>query len=137
MCTRNQAKLLDYLTIYQVVAATAVDDSENTTIVNDEEDVKQVVALNFVRVINLCTQRSLRNDGSILVHVMSAKDLLLTHLMIVFISYNVSCCNIVILNIRSTNIPTINSSDVGTFARTFPLHVAKFLAAEAHDVGGM
>jgi hypothetical protein len=136
MCTHSQVKLLDYLTIYQVVAATAVDDSENTTIVNDEEYVKQVVALNFVRVINLCTQRSLHNDGSILVHVMSAKDLL-THLMIVFISYNVSCCNIVILNIRSTNIPTINSSDVGTFARTFPLHVARSLAAEAHDVGGM
>jgi hypothetical protein len=99
--------------------------------------VKQVVALNLVRVINLCTQRSLHNDGSVLVRVMSAKDLLLTHLMIIVVSCNVSCSNIVILNIRSTNIPTISSNDVGTFAQAFLLHVAKSLVAVAPDVGGM
>jgi hypothetical protein len=137
MCSHSQAKLLDYLTVYQVVAATTVDDGKNTTIINDEEDVKQVVALNLVRVINLCTQRSLHNDGSVLVRVMSAKDLLLTHLMIIVVSGNVSCINIVILNIRSTNIPTISSNDVGTFAQAFLLHVAKSLVAVAPDVGGM
>jgi hypothetical protein len=136
MGSRSQAKLLDYLTVYQVVAVTTIDDGENMTIVNDEEDVKQVVALNLVRMMNLCTQRSLHNDDSILVRVMGAKDLLLTHHMIVVVSYNVSCSNIVILNIRSTNIPTISSSDIGTFARTFPLHVAKSLAAVVPNVGG-
>jgi hypothetical protein len=137
LCSRSQAKLLDYLTVYQVVAATAVDDDENMTIVDDEEDVKQVVALNLICLINLCTQRSLHNDGSVMVRVMSAKDLLLTHLVIVVGSYNVSCSNIGILNIISTNIPTISTSDVGTFVRTFPLQVAKSLAAVAPDVGGM
>jgi hypothetical protein len=136
MCSRSQAKLLDYLTVYQVVADTVVDDIENMTIINDEEDVKQVVVLNFVRVINFCTQRSLHNDGSVLVHVMSAKDLLLTRLMIVVVSCNVSCSNIIILNIRSTNITTIISSNVGTLARTFPLHEAKSLAAVAPNVRG-
>jgi hypothetical protein len=137
MCSRSQAKLLDYLTVHQVAAATAVDDGENTTIVDDEEDVKQVVALNLVHVINLCTQRSLHNDSSVMFHGMSAKDLLLSYLMIVVVSCNVSCSNIFILNIRSTNIPTISSSDVGTFARAFPLHVAKPLAVVAPDVRGM
>jgi hypothetical protein len=136
MCSRSQAKLLDYHTVHQVVAATAVDDIENTAIVDDEEDVKQVVALNLVHMINLCTQRSLHNDGSVIFHGMSTKDLLLTRLMIVVISCNVSCSNIVNLNIRSTNIPTISSSDVGTFAQTFPLHVAKSLATVAPNVGG-
>jgi hypothetical protein len=135
MCSRSQAKLLDYLTIYQVVAATAVDDGENTTIINDEEDVKQVVALSLVCVINLCTQRSLHNDSFVLARVMSDKDLLLTRLMIIVVSCNVSCSNIVILNIISTNIPTINSSDIGMFSQTFPLHVAKSLVAVAPDVG--
>jgi hypothetical protein len=136
MCSHNQAKLLDYLTIHQVVVATAVDDGENTTVVDDEEDVKQVVALNLVRVINLCAQRSLHNDGSVIFCGMSVKDLLLTCLMIIVISCNVSCSNIFILNIRSTKIPTISSSDIGTFAQTFPLHVAKSLAEVAPDVGG-
>jgi hypothetical protein len=135
MCSRSQAKLLDYLTIYQVVAATTINDGENTTIIDDEEDVKQVVALNLVRVINLCTQRSVHNDGSVMLRVMSAKDLLLTHLMIVVVSCNVSCSNIFILSIRNTNIPTINNG-VGTFAWTFLLHVAKSLAAVAPDVRG-
>jgi hypothetical protein len=117
MCSCSQAKLLDYLTVYQAVALTVVDDGENMTIVHNEE-VKQVLALNLVLTINLCTQRSLHNDGSVLVHVMSDKDLLLTHLMIVVISCNVSCSNIIILNIRSTNIATVSSSDVGMFART-------------------
>jgi hypothetical protein len=137
MCSHSQAKLLDYLTIYQVVVATAIDDGENMTIIDDEEDVKQVVALNLVCVINLCTQILLHNDGSIMLCVMSAKDLLLTHLMIIVVSYNVSCSNIFILNIRSTNIPTISSSNIGTLARTFPLHVAKSLAVAAPDVRGM
>jgi hypothetical protein len=48
--------LLVYLTVHQVVVATAVDDGENTTIVDDEEDMEQVVALNLVRVINMCPQ---------------------------------------------------------------------------------
>jgi hypothetical protein len=137
MCSRSQAKLLDYLTVYQVVAATAIDDGENTTIVNDEEDVKQVVALNIVHVINLCTKKLLHNDSSVLVHVMIARDLLLTRLMVVVTSCNVSSSNIAILNIRSTNIPTISSSNVGTFSRTFLLRVAKSLAVVAPDVGGM
>jgi hypothetical protein len=136
MCSRSQAKLLDYLTVHQVVVDTTVDGGENTTIVDDEEDVKQVVALNLVCVINLFAQRSLHNDGSVMFHGMSAKDNLLTRLMITAVSWNVSCSNIFILNIRSTNIPTISSSDVGTFARTFPLHVAKSLAAVAPDVRG-
>jgi hypothetical protein len=59
MCSRSQPKLLDYHTVHQVVAATAVDDGENTTIIDDEDDVKQVVAFNLVRVIKLCAQRSL------------------------------------------------------------------------------
>jgi hypothetical protein len=136
MFPHSQAKLLDYLTVYQVVAATAVDDGENMTIVDDEEDVKQVVALNLVRVINLCTQRSLHIDGSVMFYVLSAKGLLLTHLMIIVVSCNVGCSNIFILNIRSTNIPTISSRYVGTFAWTFPLHVAKSLIVVAPDVGG-
>jgi hypothetical protein len=136
MCSRSQAKLLDYLAVHQVVAATTIDDGENMTIADDKEDVEQVVVLNLVRVINLCAQRSLHNDGSVMFRGMSAKDLLLTHLMIVVISYNVSCNNIFILNI-STNIPTISNSDVGTFARTFLLHVSKSLAVVAPDVGGM
>jgi hypothetical protein len=134
--SHSQAKLLDYLTIHQVVPATTIDDGENMTIVDDEEDVKQVVSLNLVRIINLCAQRLLHNDGSVMFHGMSAKDLLLTRLMIVVVSCNVSCSNIFILNIRSTNIPTISSSDVGMFAQTFPLHVAKSLAVVALDVGG-
>jgi hypothetical protein len=135
--SQSQAMLLDYLTVYQVVAATAIDDGENTIIVNDEEDVKQVVVLNLVCTINLYTQRSLHNDGSILVRVMSTKDLLLTRLMILVVSCNFNCSNIIILNIRNTNIPTISSSDVGTFAWTFPLHVAKSLTVVALDVKGM
>jgi hypothetical protein len=59
MCSRSQPKLLDYHTVHQVVAATAVDDGENTTIIDDEDGVKQVVAFNLVRVIKLCAQRSL------------------------------------------------------------------------------
>jgi hypothetical protein len=137
MCSHSQAKLLDYLTVHKVVTATTVDDGENMTIFDDEEDVKQVVALNLVHVINLCAQRSLHNDGSVMFYGMSAKDLLLTHFMIVVISCNVSCSNVFILNIRSTNIPTISSSDIGTFARTFPLHVAKSLATVAPNVRGM
>jgi hypothetical protein len=66
MYYRSQAKLLDYLTVHQVVTATAIDDGENTTIIDDEEDVKQVVALNLFHVINLCAQRSLHNDSSVM-----------------------------------------------------------------------
>jgi hypothetical protein len=43
MCSCSQDKLLDYLTVHQVVAATAIDDGESTTIIDDKEDVKQVV----------------------------------------------------------------------------------------------
>jgi hypothetical protein len=43
MCSRSQDKLLDYLTIHQVDPATAIDDGESTTIIDDKEDVKQVV----------------------------------------------------------------------------------------------
>jgi hypothetical protein len=136
MSSHSQAKLLDYLTVHHVVVATVIDDGENTTIGDDDEDVKQVVALNLVLVINLGAQISLYNDGSVMFHGMSTKDLLFTHLMIVVVSYNVSCSNIVILNIRSTNIPTISSSDIGTFSRTFPLYEAKSVAAVAPDVGG-
>jgi hypothetical protein len=134
LCSRSQAKLHDYLTVHQVVAATTINDGENMTIVDDEEDVKQVVALNLVRVINLCAQISWHNDGSVMFRGMNAMDLLLICLMIVVVSCNVSYNNIFILKIRSTNIPTISSSDIGMFAQTFLLHVAMSLAVVALDV---
>ena len=45
MCSRSNAKLLDYLSVHQIVAATTVDDGKDSTLVDDEEGVKQVVLL--------------------------------------------------------------------------------------------
>jgi hypothetical protein len=129
----GQAKLLDQLNVHQVVVATIINDGMYTVVLDDEEHVEEVVALSVVVVVTRCgTQSSLHNQGLIGLSRCCAKNLFITITSL----YNVSSNSIFIFNIRSTNIPTITSSNVGPFAGAILLNMANSLAAVALDVGG-
>jgi hypothetical protein len=88
-----------------------------TVVLDDEEHVEEVVALSVVVVTSRGTQSSLHNQGLIGLGHCCTKNLFIT--------------------IRSTNIPTITSSNVCPFAGAISLNMAKSLAAVALDVGGV
>jgi hypothetical protein len=122
----GQAKLLNHLNVHEVVVATTVNDGMYTAVLDNEEHVEEVVALFVVVVVNHDTQSSLRNQGLIGLYRCCTNNLFLT----IIGSCNVSSNSIFIFNIRSTNIPTITSSNVCPFAREISLHMAKFLAEQ-------
>ena len=128
----GQAKLLDHLNVHQVVAATTVNDGMYTAVLDDEEHVEEVVALSVVVVTSHGTQSSLHNQSLIGLGRCCTKNLFI----IIITLCNVSSNSIFIFNIRSTNIPTITSSNVCPFAGAISLNMAKPLAAVALDVGG-
>jgi hypothetical protein len=132
MLSCGQAKLLDHLNVHQVVAATTINDGMYTTVLDDEEHVEEVVALSVVVVADRGTQSSLHNQGLIGLGRCCTKNLFIT----IISSRNVSSNSIFIFNIRSTNIPTITSTNVCLFAGAISLHMAKSLAAVALDVEG-
>jgi hypothetical protein len=132
MLSCGQAKLLDHLNIHQVVAATTINDGMYMAVLDDKEHVEEVVALSVVVVTSRGTQSSQHNQGLIGLGRCCTKNLFITIISL----YNVSSNSIFIFNIRSTNIPTITSSNVCPFAGAISLNMAKPLAAVALDVGG-
>jgi hypothetical protein len=132
MLSCGQAKLLNHLNVHQVVAATTINDGMYTTILDDEEHVEEVVALSIVIVAYRGAQSPLHNQGLIGLYRCCAKNLFIT----IIGPCNVSSNSIFIFNIRSTNIPTISSSNVCPFTGAISLHMAKSLAAVAPNVGG-
>jgi hypothetical protein len=108
MLSCGQAKILDQLNVHQVVAATTVNDGMYTVVLDDEEHVEEVVALSVVIVTSHDTQSSLHNQGLIGLGRCCTKNLFITIITLC----NVSSNSIFIFNIRSTNIPTITSSNV-------------------------
>jgi hypothetical protein len=132
MLSCGQAKLLDRLNVHQVVAATIVNDGMYTAVLDDEEHVEEVVALSVVVVTSRGTQSSLHNQGFIGLGRCCTNNLFITLISLC----NVSSNSIFIFYIRSTNIPTITSSNVCPFAGAISLNMAKSLAAVALDVGG-
>jgi hypothetical protein len=133
MLSCGQAKLLDHLNVHQVVAATTVNDGMYTTVLDDEEHVEEVMALSVVVVTSRGTQSSLHNQGIIGLGRCCTKNLFITIISLC----NVSSNSIFIVNIRSTNIPTITSSNVCPFAGANSLNMVKSLAALELDVGGV
>jgi hypothetical protein len=63
MLACGQAKLLDPFRTHQVVGTPVVDDDMCTSVVDDEEDVKQVVALLLGRLLHLCAKNTLDDDA--------------------------------------------------------------------------
>jgi hypothetical protein len=101
-----------------------------TVVLDDEEHVEKVLALYVVILANCGTQNLLHGQGPICFGHYCAKDLFIT---IISLS-NVSSNNIFIFNIRSTNIPTITSSNLCPFVGEISLHMAKSLVAMALNV---
>src|SRR5438105_15853046 len=114
----------------------------DTAVLDDEEHVKKVMALELVVLPDRGTQSSLHNQSPIVHGRSGTKNLIST----VIVPCNVSCNNIFIFNIRSTNIPTVASGNVRAkpswsfplpsppFARAIPLHMTKSFAAVALNV---
>jgi hypothetical protein len=132
MLSCGHAKILGHLNVHHVVAATTVNDGMYTTVLDDEEHVEEVVALFVIVVTSRGTKSSLHNQGLIGLGRCCTKNLFITIISLC----NVSSNNIFIFNIRSTNIPTIISSNVCPFAGAISLNMAKSLAAVALNVGG-
>jgi hypothetical protein len=65
MLACGQAKLLDQLKTHQVVGTPTVDDDTCTPVVDDEEGVKQAVALLLVQLLHLCAKNTLDDDAPI------------------------------------------------------------------------
>src|SRR6266508_2479954 len=99
MRTRCQANLLDYCIIHQSVSATVDDDGMDTAVLDDEKHVEKVMALELVVLPDRGTQSSLHNQSPIVLGCSGTKNLIST----IIVPCNVSCNNIVIFNIRSTN----------------------------------
>jgi hypothetical protein len=125
MLSCGQAKLLDQLNVHQVVVATTANDGMYMAVLDDEEHVEEVVTLSVVVVTSRGTQSSLHNQGLIGLSRCCTKNLFTTIISLC----NVSSNSIFIFNIRSTNIPTITSSNVCPFAGAISLNMAKSLAA--------
>src|SRR5438105_3942 len=102
----------------------------DTTVLDDEEHVEKVMALELVVLPNHGTQSSLHNQSPIVLGRSGSKNLIST----VIVPCNVSSSNIFIFNIRSTNIPTIASGNIRPFAWAIPLHMTKSFAAVALNV---
>src|SRR5207244_8810084 len=130
MLPRGQAKLLDHRNIHQIVAATAIDDGMDTAVLDDEEHVEKVMALELVVLPDRGTQSSLHNQSPIVLGRSGTKN----HISTIIIPCNVSCNNIIIFNIRSTNIPTIASGNVRPFAWAILLHMTKTFAPVSLNV---
>jgi hypothetical protein len=94
--------------------------------------VKKCPPLSIVVVVDRGTQSSLHKQGIIGLGRCCTKNLFIT----IISPCNVTSKSIFILNIRSTNVPTINSSNVYLFARAILSYMAKSLVAVALDVEG-
>src|SRR5512134_1917319 len=74
MCTCSQAKLLDQIRTQQVFAATSINDHTCTMVVDDEENLKQIIALQLVMLLYIRAEHPLHNNGPVVRCVITTKD---------------------------------------------------------------
>ncbi len=75
MCACGQTKLLDQIITHQIVAAISINDHTCTTFVDDEENLKQIMALQPLRLLYLRAEHLLYNDGRVGRCVIMTKDI--------------------------------------------------------------
>jgi hypothetical protein len=73
MWSRGQVKLPDQIRTYQVVVAFHINDESCMPIFDGKENLKQVMALQLLCFLHLCTKNSLYNNGLVIDYVVVAK----------------------------------------------------------------
>src|SRR5512141_1228687 len=122
MCTCSQAKLLDQIRTHQVVAATSINDHTCTTVVDDEKNLKQIMALQPVMLLYLRAEHPLHNDGSVVRCVITTKNFAILVLNFFFLLF--------LFHIGGGDV-AIFRSNIGPLTRAIFLHMPKSLATVA------
>jgi len=121
MLVCDQAKLFDQIRFHQVVGTPAVGDDTCMPVIDDEEGVKQVVALLLVRLLHLCAKNSLDNNAPIGGCLRRTK-----HLAVVIIVVVIGVG--IIFYIRSAHVASIRRRYVCLLVGTIALHMSPHLA---------
>jgi hypothetical protein len=84
MRSHGQVKILDQLSAHQVVAASPINDHSCSAVFNDEENLKQIMALQLFWLSYLSVEDSLNYDAPVGGRVVAAKDVAIIISLIVF-----------------------------------------------------
>ena len=122
MCTCGQAKLLDQIRTHQVVAATSINDHTCTTVADDEENLKQIMALQPLRLLYLRAEHPLHNDGPVVHCIITTKDFAILILNFLFPLF--------LFHVGGGDV-AIFCSNIGPLTRAIFLHMHKPLATVA------
>lgn len=91
----------------------------------------------LVLLISLSTQSTMHNKSMVIFHGMSANDILITCLIFIVVPYKVSYNNSSSSTSEALTYHIVDRINVGMFARTLSLHMAKSLITVAPGVRSM
>jgi hypothetical protein len=84
MRSHGQVQLLDQLSTHQVVGASPVNDHLCSAVFNDDENLKQIMALQLFWLSNLCVEDSLNYDAPVGGRVIAAKVVAIIISLVIF-----------------------------------------------------
>jgi hypothetical protein len=123
----GQAKLLDQIRTHQIVAAPSINNHTCSTVLDDEENLEQAVALKLLGRLNLCANNTLHNNVHVARSVFSTK----------YMALGVVSGGIIFLYVRGADVTAIASRHICPLTWTILLHMAKSMVAVALNVGSV
>jgi hypothetical protein len=116
MWSCGQAKLLDQIGTHQVVAASSINNHTRASVLDDEESLEQVVALQPLRLLDLRAEHTLNNDVQMARRSFSSMNDTFLNV--------VSTILLIVFYTRGADVASIFCRQICPLTRAIVLHVA-------------